>query len=1006
MLPGATKKTQKIDEDDENYKKGAEVVGGRNGRFLEKPDIIDKFCRREIRDWSPQRKALSALQFAKMYDPISKAKKIKEEEENSEAKTTSSEEDSSDDTEIHIPWRDEDDRIANFYVTTNSDYDRIRLPQTIRIIDPQPGEVAIYVKRSIPKIARIHKKKEDNDPHRYFLSELMLYTGYTDESELGADDEEKCRKLYFEKKDAILLVKSLLMPHTEAVDEARHYVEEAMRDEKKPTNNIGDELDPEQEKEIEECYDGEEEPHPEFLNLNPETLEFEKNMTQLKRTLRRIEIKTADEILKEARNLDEFQKKALHLAISFAQNVIMARKGKVPYPAGPFLLVHGGAGSGKSTLINVIAQFIHHILLRDGDDLDCPYVLLSAFTGTAAANIEGQTLHTLFSFNFGAGFLSLSDKMRDEKRNLYRNLKVLIIDEISLVDADMLYKIDLRLREITQMGVPLGNIAILVLGDLMQMSPISGRFIFLTPRNSQFLLTSEMDPLWNKFQCINLEINHRQGEDKIYADMLNRIRIGHETPDDINKLKEKVRNRDHDDIKKEKDAIFIFGTNKKVNQVNNKRLKELKGKEHTILAVTLHKTIKNFNPPEGKAGEVLKTPFQKELKLKLHAKVMLTYNVDTSDGLTNGARGELVGMIEDVKGNISKLVIKFEIESVGREKRRANKETCNKWPDGTPIDKVNFPFSISKSKKSIINTANVIQFPVKLAFASTAHKIQGATIPKPQKAIINVSDTFTPAMVYVMLSRVCSLDQILILDEFDSSKMYPSTRALEELERLDKISMNKNPTCWEREDEKVMKVSSLNCRSLNKHHQDLLTDAVLLKSDFIGLQEIWLNTDEMREDLQIPGYELYINSNGKGKGIATYCKKDMFTHVKDIKRTYMQLSQFSSSNLDIIVLYRSQQGSMEDIIQFLKQMIKEDKSQLVIGDFNFCYLDRTYNQIRHFFLEENFCQLYKEPTHIEGRQLDQAYLRDMDNSLEITTDTHSKYYTDHKGLAMIINKKI
>ena len=105
-------------------------------------------------------------------------------------------------------------------------------------------------------------------------------------------------------------------------------------------------------------------------------------------------------------------------------------------------MVHGGAGSGKSTLINVMSQYVHQILLREGDDLDCPYILLSAFTGTAAANIDGQTLHTLFSFNFGAGFMSLSDKMRDEKRNLYRNLKMLIIDEISLVDADMLYKIE------------------------------------------------------------------------------------------------------------------------------------------------------------------------------------------------------------------------------------------------------------------------------------------------------------------------------------------------------------------------------------------------------------------------------------------------------------------------------------------------------------------------------------------------------------------------------------
>ena len=146
-----------------------------------------------------------------------------------------------------------------------------------------------------------------------------------------------------------------------------------------------------------------------------------------------------------------------------------------------------------------------------------------------------------------------------------------------------------------------------------------------------------MDPLWKKFQCINLEINHRQGEDKDYANMLNIIRVGQETSKDIKKLKERVRHQDHADIKKEKDALYIFGTNKKVNEVNNRRLKALGGNEHLIKAVTIHKTIKNFSPPEGKAGEVMKTPFQRELKLKIHAKVMLTYNIDTGDGLTNGA---------------------------------------------------------------------------------------------------------------------------------------------------------------------------------------------------------------------------------------------------------------------------------------------------------------------------------------------------------------------------------
>ena len=601
--------------------------------------------------------------------------------------------------------------------------------------------------------------------------------------------------------------------------------------------------------------------------------------------------------------------------------------------------------------------------------------------------------------------MSLSDKMRDEKRNLYKNLKVLIIDEISLVDADMLYKIDLRLREIKQIGVPFGNVGIFVLGDLMQLRPVSGRFIFLDPRNSQFLLTSEMDPLWRKFDCINLEINHRQGEDKEYANILNRIRIGQETSEDIETLRSQVKKEDHKDIKKEKDALYIFGTNSNVNKINNKRLKQMKGEEHIIPAITIHKTIKNFNPPVGKAGEVAKTAFQKELRLKIHAKVMLIHNVDTSDGLTNGARGELVGVMKDANGNISKLVVRFESESVGREKRKHNQEICKKYPNGTPIEKFNFPFSISKSKKSVINTAMVIQFPLKLAFACTSHKVQGSTIAKPHKAILDVTDTFDAAMIYVMLSRVCSLSQILILNKFDESKMYPNQRALKELERLNNLSKNKNLTAWEKEDHNTIKIFSLNCRSLKKHYDDILADDMILKSDIICLNETWNENDEVTGDLEISNYELVLNSQSRGKGIATYFKKDIFQHDSDIKDENMQLSKFSSPALDIIVLYRSQRGSYSDLQKYIEMMDSQARPLLVIGDFNFCYLATETNQTKKFFSSKQFTQIIKEPTHIEGHLLDHAYVRDVDENLEWTAKVHSKYYTDHKGLAIIVKEK-
>ena len=202
-----------------------------------------------------------------------------------------------------------------------------------------------------------------------------------------------------------------------------------------------------------------------------------------------------------------------------------------------------------------------------------------------------------------------------------------------------------------------------------------------------------------------------------------------------------------------------------------------------------------------------------------------------------------------------------------------------------------------------------------------------------------------------------------------------------------------------------MKISSLNCRSLKKHHPDMISDAVLLKSDMICLQEIWLESDENIQDLMIPNYDLYLNSNGRGKGVAAYCRKEIFRHEIDIKRENMQLSKYAAGALDIIVLYRSQQGSYKELCQIIEEIKTEHKPQLIVGDFNFCYLENSSNPTRRYLEKQKFLQIISEPTHIEGNLLDQAYLRDITGELECTAELHSKYYTDHKGLAIIVKKK-
>ena len=110
--------------------------------------------------------------------------------------------------------------------------------------------------------------------------------------------------------------------------------------------------------------------------------------------------------------------------------------------------------------------------------------------------------------------------------------------------------------------------------------------------------------------------------------------------------------------------------------------------------------------------------------------------------------------------------------------------------------------------------------------------------------------------------------------------------------------------------------------------------------------------------------------------------------------------------IDVILLYRSQGGDYDELIENLDKMSSGQKPLLIVGDFNFCFLQSKYNRVKKHLEAQKFSQLISEPTHIEGHLLDQAYLQDKQEHLDVTTEVHSKYYTDHKGLAIIFKKKI
>merc|ERR1711911_452256 len=164
------------------------------------------------------------------------------------------------------------------------------------------------------------------------------------------------------------------------------------------------------------------------------------------------------------RDLDFYQREVVNAAVKFARDIVKARKEGNPYPDGPLLVISGGAGAGKSTVIRVVEKWVRKIVQKAGDSVDHPCVVKAAFTGCAATNIEASTLHSAFGFSFSNNHFSLSDKSRDKKRAAMENLVLVIIDEISMVSADQLYMLDLRLQELKEkVGTVFGGVGVLAL---------------------------------------------------------------------------------------------------------------------------------------------------------------------------------------------------------------------------------------------------------------------------------------------------------------------------------------------------------------------------------------------------------------------------------------------------------------------------------------------------------------------------------------------------------------
>ena len=483
----------------------------------------------------------------------------------------------------------------------------------------------------------------------------------------------------------------------------------------------------------------------------------------------------------------------------------------------------------------------------------------------------------------------------------------------------------------------------------MQIKPVKGTAVFagVSSSSKEIYNAQLLDNLWHNFSVIILKTNHRQGEDGEYAELLNRLRVGACTEDDVKMLDSRVtRIQDLPE-----DALYVAGSNADVNNFNLQQLNKQSGSLLPFKASVFSDTRGVIKQPFLKPdGAISGTPLQYELKLKIGCRVMLTTNLDVCDGLVNGSLGTVLGFEHNKKKQIQYIMVKFDDKGDGK-RRRKDFDFEAKYPgeDATAIEKFETTFSQSKDQGRPSSQATAIGFPLKLCYAGSAHKIQGCTVKKPKSLILKLDGYMQNAMGYVMLSRVQCLSQLYIVGTLPMAKIKPFPAAVTELRRLHEADIALQKRDYNQS------VVSLNASSLQKHFKDVEAHHSLISHDVICIQETWMAEGSQDDDnFNLPHMSKIFANKGRGKGVVTYFS-DQFQPAMTIVKQFYQLASVRSDKMVVVNIYRSREAKDEEFLSSLMEIINEDihtEAILVMGDFNFCERDNSAHPIRQALLGE------------------------------------------------------